>query len=280
MYKAWRKWSGLVVGAFMAAAFAAAMHLASVPVYADHVGSHATPCDAADTVGGGTLAVSPSPGAGWDVGDGQCNGSFTVTADPNFPSDSPTLGGNGIELGMRAEQRRVGQVANISGDYEVLTGDDPGTGGERAWWNFQHSIAYDGNIDDLDSLTFVIRTDAGTSVPVGPVDMLGLLFPPSTTLRDVIDDRHAPKATITYSDIYQTSQNPVFGWFSSYDMDEEGAWTLSLIATKNGRGAHVSICVHTPNESCDPPPSKDDCKKGGWADFGFRNQGQCVSTFN
>ena len=25
------------------------------------------------------------------------------------------------------------------------------------------------------------------------------------------------------------------------------------------------------------PTSKKDCKRGGWAAFGFRNQGQCVS---
>lgn len=28
------------------------------------------------------------------------------------------------------------------------------------------------------------------------------------------------------------------------------------------------------------PDSKDDCKKGGWADFGFRNQGQCIRFVN
>ena len=30
----------------------------------------------------------------------------------------------------------------------------------------------------------------------------------------------------------------------------------------------------------DPPaPTKDDCKNGGWEEMGFRNQGQCVSSF-
>ena len=28
------------------------------------------------------------------------------------------------------------------------------------------------------------------------------------------------------------------------------------------------------------PTSKDQCKKGGWTEFGFKNQGQCVSYFN
>ena len=103
----------------------------------------AAPCNEDFTVGGGTLAVSPSSGAGWDVGGGQCNGSFTVTEIESFPAD----GEDGIELGLRAEQRRVGQVINTSnnGVYEVGTGPDP-TQANRAWWNFQHSIAYDGNI--------------------------------------------------------------------------------------------------------------------------------------
>ena len=28
------------------------------------------------------------------------------------------------------------------------------------------------------------------------------------------------------------------------------------------------------------PASKDDCKKGGWADYGFSNQGQCIRFVN
>jgi hypothetical protein len=71
-------------------------------------------------VGGGQAGNSPGPvgrpnSLGWDVGGGQCNGSFTVTRDSAFPSAD----GDGIELGMRAEQRSVGQVANVGGDYEV-----------------------------------------------------------------------------------------------------------------------------------------------------------------
>ena len=28
------------------------------------------------------------------------------------------------------------------------------------------------------------------------------------------------------------------------------------------------------------PTSKNDCKKGGWETFGFRNQGQCIKFVN
>jgi hypothetical protein len=28
------------------------------------------------------------------------------------------------------------------------------------------------------------------------------------------------------------------------------------------------------------PTSKDQCKNGGWEDFGFKNQGQCIKFVN
>ncbi len=113
----------VVVGAGLIMVFAA-------PVFADHVGAHATPCNEADTVGGGQLGNSPGPttpatSLGWDVGTGQCNGSFTVTRDVNFPS----FGGIGIELGLRIEQRSVGQVQRNGGnDYQVELGNDTTSG--------------------------------------------------------------------------------------------------------------------------------------------------------
>jgi hypothetical protein len=35
-----------------------------------------------------------------------------------------------------------------------------------------------------------------------------------------------------------------------------------------------------PEPPAPQPESKDDCKKGGWADFGFKNQGQCIKFVN
>ena len=34
--------------------------------------------------------------------------------------------------------------------------------------------------------------------------------------------------------------------------------------------------LYTQAPPSNDPATKDDCKKGGWADYGFRNQGQCV----
>ena len=151
------------VGALAAAAVSLAL-FAAPPVQAGHNSLHTTPCDASDTVGGGTFGNSPGAGLGWDVGSGQCNGSFAKVTDLAFPSDS----GGGIELGLRIEQRRVGQVTrNGANDYEVQLGNDTNVPPtlKRAWWNFQHSIAYDGSIGNLDSLTFKIRTDVGPNPP-------------------------------------------------------------------------------------------------------------------
>ena len=227
----------------------------TVPVAADHSGSHATPCDAADSVGGGMSGVSPGPvgppdSLGWDVGSGQCNGSFTLFSDPMFP-------GGGIELGLRAEERRIGQVARLAGDnYEVQTGNDanapPAT--NRAWWNFQFSVATDA-VSDLDALTLQIRTDASSNLPAAPsFDLLAF--------RGGLDARsNQPNATSTWSDLYQASQNPEFGWFmtasdtdanstGAFNYDEEGAWRFRITATEGVEEAAVEICIHTPNAEC------------------------------
>ena len=218
---------------------------------ADHVGAHATACDLTDTVGGGTLDVSPSPGAGWDVGSGQCNGSFTSTTDGSFP-------GGALELALRAEERRIGQVdRSIPNDYEVQTGHDTTAAPalNRAWWNFQGSIAYDGNIDELDILTLEIITDVGPNTPTAPViDLLAL--------RGLIDDRISP-STAGFADLYQISQNPEFGWFApasdldanptgAFDYDAEGAWRFIITAVEGEETSSVAICIHTPNAQCNP----------------------------
>lgn len=42
-----------------------------------------------------------------------------------------------------------------------------------------------------------------------------------------------------------------------------------------------SYAAHWHNGDVPPAPqpeSKNDCKKGGWADFGFKNQGQCIAS--
>lgn len=226
------------------------MILTSPLAIADHNGLHATACDEPDTVGGGTLGISPNSALGWDVGSGQCNGSFVVTRDPSFPSDH----GRGIELGLRIEQRSVGQITRQAGnEYIVETGADPTSTGNRAWWNFHVSIAYDGTIAELKSLTLTIENLAGPNDPSFPVFDI-LKFP-------ITDDRFLG-STPEYSDIYQFSQNPeFFPWFtptvdndanSTFDFNyaAEGMWRFTLEAKPQRRGrkkATVSMCVRTRN---------------------------------
>jgi hypothetical protein len=163
---------------------------------------------------------------------------------------------------MRIEQRSAGQLnppQHSGTNYEVQTGSDT-TNAARAWWNFQHSIAYNGVINNLEKLTFVIRTDVGSIVPAAPAfDMLalrGTAQTPPLVNTTGIDDRHLP-STATFSDLYQTSQNPVFGWFTPiYPLASiaQGAWTLTLAALEAGRISSVSICAHTPGAVCTAAP--------------------------
>jgi len=210
-------------------------------------------CDDPNTVGGGTLGLSPGAGLGWSVGAGQCNGSFTSVANPGFT-------GGALELGLRAEQRSAGQVPRVGANvYEVQLGNDttqPNV--NRAWWNFKASIAYGGNINVLDTLTLAIQTISGPNLPSAlSVDL--------KAVRVGIDDRTGqPNPTGGYADLYQISQNPEFGWFTvvgdtstpvngAFDYNVEGAWVLTLTATEGPSTTSTSICIHTPGATCPTP---------------------------
>ena len=204
--------------------------------------------------------VGPANSLGWGVGSGQCNGSFSATTDGAFP-------GGALELGLRAEQRRIGQVGQTGpNDYTVQTGPDvgPPASVNRAWWNFQGSIAYGGSIASLDALTLSITTDVGPNLPTAPVvDLL--------PLRVFIDDRNnQPNATAGFADLYQLSQNPEFGWFSptsdtdpnptgAFDYAALGAWRFTLTAVEGASSSSVSVCIHTPGQQCVPLNQAPDC---------------------
>ncbi|MEM9304105.1 MAG: FG-GAP-like repeat-containing protein [Pseudomonadota bacterium] len=214
-------------------------------------------CDEADSVGGGAAGVSPGPvgppnSLGWDVGGGQCNGDFTVAFDAAFP-------GGALEIGLRAEERRRGQVSREGdGDYTVQTGPDTTApiATDRAWWNFNISIARDGTLADLDALTLEIRTDVGPNEPSAPsFDLLAI--------RGLVDARNSPpNATVSFSDLLQLSQNPEFGWFDpaadadanpngNFDYDAPGAWRFRVTAIEGTSMLVAEICIRTPGEDCD-----------------------------
>lgn len=75
------------------------------------------------------------------------------------------------------------------------------------------------------------------------------------------------------------------------DDDGDGWWTVTWSAPATGTVGHAGIVWDNPSDrgvvevrnvvidSPIFPGSKDECKKGGWAQAGYRNQGQCVSAF-
>ena len=136
----------------------------------------------------------PPVSLGSDVGSGQCNGSFTTTLEGDFPSP------DGVRArarhARRAAQRRPGRQQRRRLEVETGADTDPTRPGLV---NFQQSIAYDGEIDELDELVFAIRTMPASRSRLPPADLLAL--------RATIDDRNnQPNATSTYSDLYQTSR--------------------------------------------------------------------------
>ena len=47
-------------------------------------------------------------------------------------------------------------------------------------------------------------------------------------------------------------------------------WTVTVVWS----GGTLTRSLYV---DCSTPASKSDCKKGGWRDFGFKNQGQCIA---
>jgi Domain of unknown function DUF11 len=67
-------------------------------------------------------------------------------------------------------------------------------------------------------------------------------------------------------------------------------FTLTIVATPTECGTFTNTASHGGGTSdtaeasftvvgC-PPPTKEECKKGGWMEFGFPDQGTCVSAVN
>jgi hypothetical protein len=48
----------------------------------------------------------------------------------------------------------------------------------------------------------------------------------------------------------------------------------SIVISYQGGG------VGEPPPPTEQPQTKEDCKKGGWKEFGFKNQGQCIKAVN
>ena len=52
-----------------------------------------------------------------------------------------------------------------------------------------------------------------------------------------------------------------------------------FVKSGSEQSAYILPKTLTVNTDCVPDASAEDCKKGGFADMGFRNQGQCIASF-
>jgi hypothetical protein len=66
--------------------------------------------------------------------------------------------------------------------------------------------------------------------------------------------------------------------------EEEGDLDFSWVLSGPDDPNPFTTWHALPVEGCPPPPedpvTKDECKNGGWMEFGFRNQGQCIRYVN
>ena len=185
-----------------------------------------------------SLVYDANISTGWNPpgNNGQVNGHFVVENQ---------LGSTPIELGLRAQQRRIGPItADAAGQsyyYTVKTGEDPGTNGNRAWWNFDWSATYGTAIGDLDSLVLRVFDVGGTQL--NSVDLLA--FATATSI-DI-----STTATI------QESWNPLFSGVGvpGFSVNTTNfAYWFTMTASDNGAVSSSLMCVHTDGDSCGVPP--------------------------
>ena len=214
----------------------------------------------------------------WNVGSGQANGDFQV--------QNGQLGGEVIELGIRASERKVGNITPSGSTYDVPLGFSAGgspSDQNRAAWNFDFHIGYGGDIADLDSLTLRITSNnANTPANGGVFDLLNPIFrsnadchtpgPPSGSFPNGLICASALSPAGALSDagnvdatspgdnsnptiLYQSSQNPTFGFFTpSFDFDLLGIYEFTLEAAASGQTVSTGMTVRAGGAAAVPEP--------------------------
>ncbi len=214
----------------------------------------------------------------WNVGLGQANGDFQV--------QTGQLGGQNIELGIRATERKVGNITPSGGTYDVPLGFSAGgtpTDANRAAWNFDFHISYGGDFAGLDSLSLLISS-SNANVPAsgGVFDLLNPAFraavdchTPSTPSGSFPNglicasavapagatsdagnvDAGSPGDNSDPANLYQASQNPVFGYFGPpFDFDLPGIYDFTLQATLGVETISTSMSVRAGGAAAVPEP--------------------------
>lgn len=175
--------------------------------------------DEAASVGKITVGTDVSE---WDVGSGQENGEFVVSKL------------QGIELGLRAQERFVGPIAvtgdrgNRVGVYEAATVNT--VGGNNGTWNYDWHVDLSnatGNATGktLDDYTLVLEQDFTDESLFGVLGFDPVQLP---LLKEGLGGVCDP-GTFTET-LCQQSWNPGFG-NDDFDPDEERTYTLRLVLT-------------------------------------------------
>ena len=128
-------------------------------------------------------------------------------------------------------------------------------------------------------ITFTITERCPGGGPAGCTDIQTLVdqVPPELTVDSV-----APAGTCS-----ATGNTVTCGTRVSFPTQP---FTLTIVATPTECGTFINTASHgggLPSTAtvtftvvgC-PPPTKEECKNGGWEDFGFPNQGRCESAWN
>ena len=161
-------------------------------------------------------------------GAGQINGEFT------------TASRNGIEIGLRAQERYLGpnypaipNSNNRVGIYEVPTGTSDGLG--RAVWN------YDWHIDLRNAFGVASGKTLGDYDVELNTDFAKTIFTKPVPLDLTFDGALAPSDTV----LYQGSFNAEFGdEDNEFDADAPGTYTFTLTLTpKTFKGAPLQVTI-------------------------------------
>ena len=159
----------------------------------------------------------------------------------------------------------VGEVESISFDFLVGDNADPVADADQFYMNVyvnfddsdnfydcRYNIVAAPTSGDWSTVTFdrsenypVTPRPAGTDCPSSPAGL-----PPGSHIR------------VVALNLGDTSANDagVDGYFDNVVVETAGGTTVFDFEAA--------------------PTSRDDCKNGGWADYGFRNQGQCIRFVN
>lgn len=197
-------------------------------------------------VGSVLIAASGASAAtvDWRQGTGNTGTDFTTA--------NSAIGGNDIELGLRAIQRNVGTIVPTGVTYAAQAGASSAP--NRAWWNFDIHVNYEGIVGELDSLTLSISTVGGSPAAAPSFDLL--------TLRGAIDCHilncaNSNGGVEDPDHFYQASQNPTFApWFTApFDMDAAGLYIFTLTAMEGSDVVAMSMVVNVGNYVVPEPAS-------------------------